>query len=64
LKQIKSIQQKNDLLDSKLVDLAHQQSTTSKNIQALRKANRWLVFFSVTLTLVNIGLWILYSFKF
>ena len=64
LKQIKSIQQKNDLLDSKLVDLAHQQSTIFKNIQALRKANRWLLFFSVTLTLVNIGLWILYSFKF
>ena len=63
LKQIKSIQQKNDLLEIKVIDLANQQSIMLKNIKGLQRFNRWLLFFSFMLTLVNIGLWILYSQK-
>jgi len=63
LNQIKSIQQKNDLLEIKIIDLANQQSIMLKNIKGLQRFNRWLLFFSFMLTLGNIGLWILYSQK-
>jgi hypothetical protein len=63
LKQIKLIQQKNDLLETKLVDIVNQQNISLKNIKNLRRANRWFLFFSFMLTLGNIGLWIFFSQK-
>ena len=63
LKQIKLIQQKNDSLETKLVDIVNQQSISLKNIKNLRRTNRWFLFFSFMLTLGNIGLWIFFSQK-
>jgi hypothetical protein len=62
-KQIKLIQQKNDLLEIKLIDIANQQNISLKIIKNLRRANRWFLFFSFMLTLGNIGLWIFFSQK-
>ena len=63
LKQIKLIQQKNDSLETKLVDIVNQQTISLKNIKNLRRANRWFLFFGFMLTLGNIGLWIFFSQK-
>jgi hypothetical protein len=63
LKQIKLIQQKNDLLETKLVDIVNQQTISLKNIKNLRRTNKWFLFFSLMLTLGNIGLWIFISQK-
>ena len=63
LKQIKLIQQKNDLLEIKLVDIVNQQTISLKNIKNLRRTNKWFLFFSLMLTLGNIGLWIFISQK-
>lgn len=63
LKQIKLIQQKNDLLEIKLVDIVNQQTISLKNIKNLRRTNKWFLFFSFMLTLGNIGLWIFFSQK-
>ena len=63
LKQIKLIQQKNDLLETKLVDIVNQQTISLKNIKNLRRTNKWFLFFSFMLILGNIGLWIFFSQK-
>lgn len=63
LKQIKLIQQKNDLLETKIVDIVNQQTISLKNIKNLRRTNKWFLFFSFMLTLGNIGLWIFFSQK-
>ena len=63
LKQIKLIQQKNDLLETKLIDIVNQQTISLKNIKNLRRTNKWFLFFSFMLTLGNIGLWIFFSQK-
>ena len=63
LKQIKLIQQKNDLLETKIVDIVNQQTISLKNIKNLRRTNKWFLFFSFMLTLGNIGLWIFISQK-
>lgn len=63
LKQIKLIQQKNDLLETKIVDIINQQTISLKNIKNLRRTNKWFLFFSFMLTLGNIGLWIFFSQK-
>ena len=63
LKQIKLIQQKNDLLETKIVDIVNQQTISLKNIKNLRRTNKWFLFFSLMLTLGNIGLWIFISQK-
>ena len=63
LKQIKLIEQKNDLLETKLVDIVNQQTISLKNIKNLRRTNKWFLFFSFMLTLGNIGLWIFFSQK-
>ena len=62
-KKIKLIQQKNDLLETKLVDIVNQQTISLKNIKNLRRTNKWFLFFSLMLTLGNIGLWIFISQK-
>ena len=58
LKQIKLIQQKNDLFETKIVDIVNQQTISLKNIKNLRRTNKWFLFFSFMLTLGNISLWI------
>jgi hypothetical protein len=63
LKQIKLIQQKNDLLETKIVDIVNQQTISLKNIKNLRRTNKWFLFFSFMLILGNIGLWIFFSQK-
>ena len=63
LKQIKLIQQKNDLLETKIVDIVNQQTISLKNIKNLRRTNKWFLFFSLMLTFGNIGLWIFISQK-
>ena len=63
LKQIKLIQQKNDLFETKIVDIVNQQTISLKNIKNLRRTNKWFLFFSFMLTLGNIGLWIFISQK-